>query len=140
MDAGPLLAESTGVVVGSALVLYLPRLDRSRSKAVIRAISVISAVGAGLAGSSPSGARPVDIFLRAGFGAGSVLLGARAGSTALLLAAVAGVVGTAGSPMVWAALGTAGFMVAAVAGSRRSPVIKALAACALAQVVLRLDN
>ena len=133
------LAAPAGFAIGGCVGAAASRLLRRRALAARRILAAISAGAALLAPAAPTGIASWDALLRAGLGAGVVLLAGCSRPAWWVPAAAVAVVGAAGSDAAMAAaLGILGAVVALVCTTHRAPVAGAAVGAALVQVALHL--
>ena len=125
----------------SVLVSLAPHVLRRPPVPVERALAVVSAVlAAVLATSSLTGYVLIDAAGRGALGAGGVLLGARASTTAASLTAALSAVFAVGSPAQPLASANAAMMLAPMFAVRRAELLTAVAGGVAAQVALHLTR
>lgn len=135
-----IVAVVAGLAGGAMIALSRPSFVRAPPPVLLAVLATGSAVASQFAAGSPVGWAGLDAVVRAGFGAGGVLLGASAPPAALLLAAAAGTATAAGSPWRGAVVATLGVIGVTTLSWRRAPLITALAGGVVAQVALRLPT
>ena len=141
MIASIIVAQTAGMSLGAVLGQAPPRfLAGHLSVPIVALLSVGSAIGAVVAGGSPTGWVPLDRALVAALGAGVVWLGASAQPRKVLLAAVAASVAAIGSDVHPVAFAASGLVLAAALTDRRDPFLTAVASAMVLQVALRLDG
>ncbi|MDQ4068286.1 MAG: hypothetical protein M3203_02215, partial [Actinomycetota bacterium] len=141
MDFHPavLLVEPLAFAAGLAVLrVDVERVRASRALALV-VLAAVSAVGAVVAGGSPTGWVLLDVLLLAGLGAVAVLAGAYAPSWLILVAALAAAAAgfeSVALPLALAAIGLVlvGLLVEV------EPLIDAAAAGLIAQAALRLTS
>jgi uncharacterized protein DUF4012 len=138
---GLALAETAGFLTG-ALLLVLFRRDPSpeQVRVWVAVVALAGAAGAVLASGQPTGLGVLDTLLRAGAGAGVVLLGAKAGSRPVLVAAVLAVAASFGADVQYLAVLGTGLALAGLLAASPVPAIDAVVSALAVQVALRLGH
>lgn len=141
MIASIIVAQTAGMSLGALLREARPRLlPVQLSRPWLVGIVSSSAIGAILAGGSPTGLVPLDVVLVASLGAGVVGLGSRATPRAALLSAVLASVAAIGSEVHPVAFAASGLVLVTALAARRDPFLTAVVSGMVTQVALRLDQ
>ncbi len=132
-----LLAEPAGFAAGALLLHFRAGILDERRNVTLGLLAVVSAVGAVLAGASPTGWAPLNVLLLAGMGAAAVAVGLVASTRLLLFASVVGAIAGLESAALPLALAASGILVASLLLGSDS-FLDAAAAALVTQAALRL--